>query len=154
MEWTSEADHRGGLTPLSALCDESCLPTDEAVQRVLGDAYATWAQLLALVAERVGPVSDIWKFTSAQTGWGLRIVHRDRVILYMTPQERHFIVSFALGERAVAAARTARLAARVREAIEEAPRYAEGRGIRIPVRDRRYIRTLTRLAQIKSELSR
>jgi hypothetical protein len=72
----------------------------------------------------------------------------------MTPQQNEFIVSFALGERAVAAARAAKLSARVLEAIEEAPRYAEGRGVRSRVRDSRYIRTLTRLAHIQRELSR
>jgi hypothetical protein len=111
-------------------------------------------QLLGLVADRIGPVIAIWKYTSANAGWGLRVVCNDRVILYMTPQQNEFIVSFALGERAVAAARAAKLSARVLEAIEEAPRYAEGRGVRIRVRDSRYIRTLTRLAHIKRELSR
>lgn len=139
---------------LSAFRDEVCSPTGDAVQCVLGNAHPTWAQLLALVAERIGPVSEVWKYTSANTGWGLRVVRNDRVILYLTPQQDQFIVSLALGERAVAAARTARLSARVLEAIEEAPRYAEGRGVRILVRDGRYIRTLTRLAQIKCELSR
>ena len=139
---------------LSAFRDDGCPPTEDAVRRALGGAHATWVQLLGLVAERVGPVIAIWKYTSSNTGWSLRVVHNDRVILYMTPQQGEFIVSFALGERAVAAARAARLSARVLEAIEEAPRYAEGRGVQIRVRDGRYIRTLTRLAQVKCELSR
>lgn len=140
--------------PLSAFHDEACLPTDDAVRHVLGDAYATWAQLLALVVEHIGSVREVWKYTSANAGWGLRVLQRDRVILYMTPQPSQFIVSFALGERAVAAARTAELSAHVLEAIEKAPRYAEGRGVRIPVRDSRSIWTLTRLARIKCDLSR
>lgn len=140
--------------PASAFQDETCTPTDDAVRGVLGDAFATWAQLRALIAERIGPVSEVWKYTNAHTGWALRIVHRDRVIFYVTPQPARFIVSLALGARAVAAARTARLSARVLEAIEEAPGNTEGRAVRISVRDGRYIRTLARLAQIKSELRR
>ena len=140
--------------PLSAFHDQACMPTDDAVRGVLGDAYASWAQLLGLVVKRIGPVSEVWKYTSANTGWGLRILAQDRVILYMTPQPRQFIVSFALGERAVAAARLARLSGRVLKVIGDAPRYAEGRGVRVTVRDGRDIPTLSRLAEIKCELSR
>ena len=140
--------------PLSAFHHQQSLPTEDAVRYVLGLAYATWAQLPSLVAQRIGPVSEVWKSSNANTGWGLRILQQDRVILYMTPQPRQFIVSFALGERAVAAARTAKLSAHVLEAIEDAPRFAEGRGIRIAVRDSRDVQTLTRLAEIKGELSR
>ena len=48
-------------------------------------------------------------FTSANTGWGLRLKRNDRVILYMTPREDHFLVSFALGEKAVVATRAHKL---------------------------------------------
>jgi hypothetical protein len=154
VEYRPPADHRSELMALSAFHDETRLPTEDAMRSVLGNAYAMWAQLLAAVAERIGPVTEVWKYTSLSTGWGLRVIQKDRVILYMTPQQNQFIVSFALGERAVAAARAARLSARVLEAIDAAPTYAEGRGVRIPVRDNRYLRTLTRLAQIKCELSR
>jgi hypothetical protein len=148
------ASHRHALLPLSVFHDQERVPTDDAVRRVLDDAHATWVQLLDLIAERIGPVSEVWKCTSARTGWGLRVSHKDRVILYMTPQPRQFIVSFALGERAVEAARLTRLSASVLQAIEAAPRFAEGRGVRITVRDGRDIQTLTRLAQIKCESSR
>ena len=148
------ASHRHALVPLSVFHDKDRVPTDDAVRRVLGDAHATWVQLLDLVAERIGPVSEVWKCGNARTGWGLRVSQDDRVILYMTPQPRQFIVSFALGERAVEAARLTRLSASVLQAIDAAPRFAEGRGVRVTVRDGRDIPTLTQLAQIKCELSR
>lgn len=140
--------------PLSAFHHQESLPTEDAVRYVLGLAYGTWTQLPALVAERIGPVSEVWKSSNANTGWGLRVLQQDRVVLYMTPQPRQFIVSFALGERAVAAARTAKLSAHVLDAIEDARRYPEGRGVRIAVRDSRDVQTLTRLAEIKCELTR
>ena len=118
---------------------------------MLGTANAHWTKLFALVAERIGPITEVWKFTSATTGWGLRVVHEGRVILYMTPQPNQFLVSFALGEKAVASARAAKLPSTIMDAIEAAPRYAEGRGVRITVRSGRQLAPLTRLAQIKCE---
>jgi hypothetical protein len=148
------AGHRHALMPLSVFHDREQVPTDDAVRRILGGAHAAWDQLLGLVTERIGAVSEVWRCTNARTGWGLRLLREDRVILYMTPQPRQFIVSFALGERAVEAARVTTLSAPVLQAIDAAPRFAEGRGVRITVRDGRDIQTITRLAQIKCELSR
>ena len=136
---------------LSAFDEKSHAPTTEELRSVLGKAYASWARLLDLVAERVDPVSHVWKFTSSGTGWGLRVVRKDRVILYMTPQLNQFLVSFALGEKAVAAARTARLSATLLKAIDDAPRYPEGRGVRIVVRSAAPLTSLARLAQIKCQ---
>ena len=133
----------------SAFSEKAHTPTDDALRLVLGEAYGPWVRLLALVADRIGPVTQIWGFTSASTGWGLRVRQKERVILYMTPQPNQFLVSFALGEKAVAAARAARLSASVRKAIEGAPRYAEGRGVRIEIRSTRQLASLATIAQIK-----
>ena len=133
---------------LSAFDDKTRPPTDDRLRSVLGKAYGPWVRLLVLVAERIQPVTEVWKFS---TGWSLRVLHKDRVILYMTPRQNQFLVSFALGERAVAAAHAARLSASVLKAIDDAPRYAEGRGVRVPVRGGGQLTTLARLAQIKHE---
>jgi uncharacterized protein DUF3788 len=133
---------------LSAFDDKTRPPTDDQLRSVMGKAYGSWVRLLALVAERIEPVSEVWRFG---TGWSLRVLRKDRVILYMTPRQNQFLVSFALGEKAVAAAHAARLSASVLKAIDDAPRYAEGRGVRIPVRTSSQLTTLARLAQIKHE---
>ena len=90
--------------PLSALADKSHEPTDDQLRGVLGKAFDVWKNLIDSVDERIGPVSPVWAFASKTTGWGLRLKQKDRIILYMTPQSRKFLVSFALGEKAVAAA--------------------------------------------------
>jgi hypothetical protein len=134
---------------LSAFSEKSQPPTDRDLRLALGTAYEPWSRLRAMVANRIGPVDDVWGFTSASTGWGLRLRQKDRVIVYMTPQRDQFLVSFALGEKAVAAARDAKLSAAVWHAIDVAPRYAEGRGVRFEVTNSRPLASLAALAQIK-----
>jgi hypothetical protein len=134
---------------LSAFNEKSRPPSDDDLRAVLGKAYAPWRKLIELVGARIEPLTEVWGFTSASTGWGLRLRHKERVILYMTPQEGQFLASFALGEKAVAAAHAARLPATILAAIEEAPKYAEGRGVRVSVTNSRQIRALASLAQIK-----
>lgn len=133
---------------LSAFDEKAHRPTDARLRAVLGSAYASWVELLALVHQRIDPAVDVWKFS---TGWSLRVLRKDRVIVYLIPQPHQFLVSFALGEKAVAAARAAGLSASVLKIIDEAPRYAEGRGVRIPVRGSRQLTAIARLAQIKRE---
>jgi Protein of unknown function (DUF3788) len=133
---------------LSSFDDRTRPPTQDQLRSVLGRAYAPWVKLLTLVADRIHPITPVWKFS---TGWSLRVLHKERVILYLTPQKGQFLVSMALGERAVAAAHAAKLAASVLKVIDNASRYAEGRGVRLPVRGGRQLTALARLAQIKRE---
>ena len=67
----------------------------------------------------------------------------------MTPRKGCFLASFALGDKAALAARTGGLPAAVLKIIEEAPRYAEGRGVRLEVRTARDVRDEVMLAAIK-----
>ena len=136
---------------LSAFGKNDRPPGESDLRATLGKAHPAWDGLRALVAERLGPITELWAFTSATTGWGLRLRHKDRVILYMTPQQNRFLVSFVLGEQAVAVAQDARLPAWVLSAITEAPRYAEGRGVRVTVTSRRQISSLVALAQVKKQ---
>ena len=136
---------------LSAFGDKSAPPDERAVERVLGKAYPAWSALIAAVGERIDPLSGVWGFTSANAGWGLRLRHKERVILHMTPQEDRFLVSFALGEKAAAAAHQARWPPQILETIDSAPRYAEGRGVRFEVTSRRLVPSLAALARLKLE---
>lgn len=126
-------------------------PTDAQLRALLGASHGAWALLLERIAERIGPVSPVWGFTSAKAGWGLRVRRGERVIVYLSPRSGHFLVSFALGEKAVAAARERNLPAAVLAAIEAAPRYAEGRGVRFEVRSVREVPALASLAEVKHE---
>jgi hypothetical protein len=134
---------------LSAFKEKTRPPSDDDLRAVLGKAYAPWRKLIDLVGARIDRLTEVWGFTSANTGWGLRLRHKERVILYMTPQQDQFLVSFVLGEKAVAAARAARVSATILNAVAAAPKYAEGRGVRMVVKNGRQIAALASLAEIK-----
>lgn len=134
---------------LDALGDKHHPPTEADLRAVLGSAYDAWARLIELVSRRVPPIEEVWAFTSAAAGWSLRLRRKDRIVLYMKPDSGRFLVSFALGEKAVAAAHTEKLPKRILAAIDSAPRYAEGRGVRIEVKTIRDVASLAALAQIK-----
>jgi hypothetical protein len=134
---------------LSIFDDKSRPPKDAELATALKDSFLFWNELKTLIELRFKPLSIEWGFTSKTTGWGMRLKKKDRTILYMTPREGHFLASFALGEKAVNAAHEDDLPDSVLKIIDNAKRYAEGRGVRLEVRNGRDVRNVEKLATIK-----
>jgi len=134
---------------LSAFDDPSRQPEARELQRVLGKSAALWTQLVAYVTDRFGPLSEEWNFPGAKYGWSLRLKRKERVIVYLTPQEGEFRVGVALGEKAVKAAHERGLPAAVLSLIDGAPRYPEGRGVRLSVTGRAALAVAKHLADAK-----
>lgn len=133
----------------SAFADKSRKPQAAELQRTLGRSGARWIALVQHIETEYPPLTIDWGFAGAKWGWSLRLKQKQRTVLYMTPRNRYFVVGFALGERAVAAARAIPLDDAVLGLIDEAPRYAEGRGIRIEVRTKKDLEAVKRLAAVK-----
>ena len=134
---------------LSAFDDKSRPPADPELSAALGGSSSAWHELKRTIAARFAAISEEWGFTSKSTGWGLRLKHKERIILYMTPRQGHFLVSFALGEKAVQAAQQSDLSRTVLDVIDGAKKYAEGRGVRFEIRSSDEIEALVKLAAIK-----
>lgn len=136
---------------LSAFDDKTKEPSAADLARTLGRTAALWEEVQARVASRLGALTTSWGFATKSTGWGLRVRRGERAILYLTPCRGHFLVSFALGEKAVVAARTAKLPAKVVAAIDGAKRYAEGRGVFLKIERAADLPAIEKLAVIKSQ---
>ncbi len=118
---------------LSAFDDKSRPPKPGELEAVLGDSAGLWDELVAHVEGAYPPVTQLWNFSGAKYGWSLRLKRRERIVLYMTPQPGGFLLGVVLGEKAAKAAHDSGLPKSVLILIDGAPRYAEGRGIRLVV---------------------
>jgi hypothetical protein len=134
---------------LSIFDDRATPPTEQTLAQALGRAAKAWGLVKEQVERQCTPFREEWAFAGARFGSSLRLKRAERVIVYMTPGRGHFLASFVLGEKACAAAREARLPAGVLALIAEAKKYAEGRGIRIPVKTARDASAVGKLAAIK-----
>ncbi len=134
---------------LSIFDDKGHPPKEADLKEVLGKTYKLWCTLRDHVVEEYSPISPEWGYASKSTGWGLRLKGEKRAVLYMTPCEGYFLASFALGEKAVAAAHAAKLPDCVLDIIDKAPKYAEGRGVRLEVRTAKDVESIKKLAVIK-----
>jgi hypothetical protein len=103
------------------------------------------------ITEQVPDVRVSWGFTNRATGWSLRVKRGERVLVYLTPTEGHFLASLGLSESAVAAAKDAKLPASMLTIIDAAPAYAEGRGVRFTVKNSNDVSMVVRLAKLNAE---
>jgi hypothetical protein len=133
----------------SAFDDKGKPPDSREVARTLGKSAALWDRLIAYVAGHVATPTELWSFGGAKSGWSLRLKSKERVILYLTPQAGRFLVGVVLGEKAVEAAHQRDLPRSVLSLIDGAPRYPEGRGIRLSVGSRDELSAAQHLADVK-----
>jgi hypothetical protein len=126
-------------------------PTDSEVTATLGATASLWRDLRARIAKEFAPIDEEWVFSGAKHGWALRLKQKKRAVLYLKPCDQYFRASFALGEKAVAAAHEAQLPTSVLDLIDGAVRYPEGRAVRIDVREISDADIIERLARIKLE---
>jgi hypothetical protein len=124
-------------------------PTDGELTAALGPAKVLWNQLIADLADECGVAGQEWNSYSPKAGWSLRLKREQRNIIYLSPCPGCFRVSFALGDKAVQAARQSKLPPRVLKIINEAKRYAEGTGVRLEVKASKDLAVVKKLAAIK-----
>lgn len=143
--------HDSGVPDLlpNAFVGRAEAPTPDAVKAALGPAHEAWTRWLSELARDHGADVHEWKTYSVKAGWSLRVIRKKRTIVWLSPSVGAFNVLFILGEKAVAAAKAARLPAPIHHALAAAPRYPEGTGLRWVVRSARSLPALTKLAAIK-----
>jgi hypothetical protein len=134
---------------LSAFDDKALEPTEAAVAEALVGANNLWIDLRDQIASQYDPLAEDWVFSGKKWGWSLRLKHKKRTVLYMTPSTGFFYAGFALGEKAVAAANTSGLRRSLLKIINGSQKYAEGRGVRLEVWSAADLDNVIKLAAIK-----
>jgi hypothetical protein len=135
---------------LSAFFDKELPPTDRQVASILGATAPLWESVMTKITEQLPAVRTSWGFTSKATGWSLRVKLDEHILVYLTPTEGCFLASLGLSETAVEAAKTAKLPQSMLAVIEAAPAYAEGRGVRFPVRNTNDVTVVLKLVALKA----
>jgi len=124
-------------------------PGDEDVAAALGDVKPLWDEIVVGLSQEFGLTRSEWKSYGVKHGWSLKLLRGKRTIVHLAPCTGSIHVLFILGDRAVAAARAARLGATAAKVLDAAPRYPEGTGVRIEVSRPRQLPLVRRLARIK-----
>jgi hypothetical protein len=126
-------------------------PTASELATALRKSSLLWERLIRELKTAQLIDGQEWHSYSKKAGWSLKLKRDDRVILYMSPLDGCFRASFALGEKALQAARASGLSAATLKLLAEAKKYAEGTAARIEVRSAEDVETVKKLAKAKVE---
>jgi hypothetical protein len=133
---------------LSFFEDKLIQPTPEMLEQVLGPRYENWQCIIDFVLNHQKNAEEVWNFGKS-FGWSLRIKDPKRVIVYLTPGEKMFIVSLVFSKKATEEALASNISSKLIHIIESAKVYAEGRGFRIGIDSPGYLTDIIKLIEIK-----
>ena len=115
----------------------------------LGSSFIFWEQISQLVLSKYPQAVSEWNYPAQKYGWSFRIKDKKRAIIYLLPLDRLFMVAFVFGDKAVAEIMKAPITQEIKSELSQARKYAEGRGIRIEVKDDSLLGEIEQLIDIK-----
>lgn len=137
------------MEDISIFTNKSIPPTASDLAEKLGTTYPLWRRIEELVLVKYPQGLKEWNYPGKKYGWSFRIKDKRRAILYLLPRHDFFKVGFVFGDKAVAAIQQSSVADRIKSEIEQAKKYAEGRGIRIDILNESPLADIEQLIDIK-----
>lgn len=135
---------------INAFIGKTDAPTRGEVSEALGAKVQLWDELIDWMSTSEGVSDQEWKGVVVKKyGWSLRLKKKGRNIIHLSPGKDCFMASFVLSDKALHEAKRARLAKSVKDALDAAPRYPEGNGLRFLVRREGDLSAVRKIAAIK-----
>ena len=126
------------------------MPSKKDLIEKLGGTYPQWIQIQAFVIEKYPDGLKQWNHSAKKYGWNYRIKDKKRTILYFLPRDSFFRVAFVFGQKATnQILQSNSIPKEIKTELEQATKYAEGRGIRIEVKNDSLITAIKKLIEIK-----
>lgn len=134
---------------ISIFTNKAEIPDDFMLSGALGDLFGVWMNMRDYVFDVYPKATEEWNSPGQKQGWSFRIKDKKRAIIYLLPQEKYFLVAFVFGAKATTEALSSGISNEIKNTIESAKVYAEGRGFRIEVRNEAIVEDIKKLIDIK-----
>lgn len=133
----------------SIFTDKKIKPSIADLKKALGHTTDAWQVLAEFTHQSYPGAKDEWKFSSEKYGWSFRISDKKRALIYLLPRDKFFKVALVFGQKATDEILKSDISESIKTEIKNARVYAEGRGIRIEVRDKSLTKDIKKLIAIK-----
>lgn len=133
----------------SIFMDKEKSPTINDLSLRLSTTYEWWKMLRNFVFDMYPKATEEWKYSGVKHGWYYRISDKKRAIIYLLPREGYFKVAFVFGQRATTQLLESTVSDEIKTELQNAKVYAEGRGIRIEIKEGSKIEDIKKLVEIK-----
>ena len=129
--------------------DKTVKPTDKDLADKLGVTYNLWKRLHDLVLRKYPKGIADWNFPGKKYGWSFRIKDNRRALIYFLPRDQFFKIAFVFGDKANNDIMKTGISDIIKQELNQAKKYAEGRGIRIDIKDDSIFPDIEQLIDIK-----
>lgn len=133
----------------SIFANKDEIPTTDDLKKALGDTFEIWKTLEEFTKASYPNATAVWNFSGEKFGWSFRIKDHKRVLLYLLPRDQFFKTAFVFGQKAVNQILESDISEAIKAELLSAKVYAEGRGIRIEVKNASIIKDIQQLIVIK-----
>jgi len=133
----------------SIFTDKNSIPNQNDLMESLEKSFHLWQLIVDTVHAKYPDSSDEWNYPGVKYGWSFRMKDKKRTILYLLPRDHYFKVAFVFGQKATDAIMNSNIAETIKTELIAARVYAEGRGIRIDIKNDMLINEIKELINIK-----
>ena len=134
---------------ISIFTNKLIVPENSDLMQVLGTSYKLWEDIKKYVYEKYPAAFEEWNYPGVKYGWSFRLKDKKRAILYFLPREKYFMVAFVFGQKATDIILQSGISDEIKSELENARVYAEGRGIRLTVKNENHLNDIKKLIEIK-----
>lgn len=132
----------------SIFTDKNHVPTSRDL-KALGKTISLWEEIIKFVHTQYTDAKDEWSYPGAKFGWSFRIKDQKRVIIYLLPRDKFFKAAFVFCQKTYLDIMAADVNDDIKQMLSEARVYGEGRGIRIDVINKKILKDIKMLIDIK-----
>lgn len=136
---------------VSIFIDKDQMPNETDLASGIGETYKFWQEIADYTRKVYPDYIEEWNYSSPKYGWSFRIKDKKRVLIYLLPRDRFFKVATVFGQKATESILDSDISADIKQELKNAKAYAEGRGIRIDVKDATLVEDVKKLISIKIE---
>ncbi|WP_185146630.1 DUF3788 domain-containing protein [Chryseobacterium sp.] len=133
----------------SIFAEKTLTPTSSELEKALGATFPIWQELENFTTKTAPFTLAEWNYSGEKFGWSYRIKDKKRVLIYLLPRDGYFKAAFVFGQKAMDKIMGSTVSEAIKNELQAAKSYAEGRGIRIDVKGHSGFEDLLRLIEIK-----
>ncbi len=133
----------------SIFTDKKHTPNTNDLELALGATFDLWNKVAAYTHQKYPAAIDEWSYPGEKYGWSFKVKDKKRAIVYLLPRDAYFKVAMVFGQKAVDAIMESSISDAIKQELQAAKAYAEGRGIRIEVRNESELKDIFTLIDIK-----
>jgi hypothetical protein len=134
---------------ISIFTDKNRKPEEDELEKSLGNTYPVWQKIIQYIFSVYPYSQNEWNYPGGKYGWSFRIKDKKRAIIYLLPRDGFFKVAIVFGPKATDMVMKSDVSESIKSELTAAKAYAEGRGIRIDVRDETVVKDIIKLINIK-----